>query len=308
MPCVDATLASVLDSVAATRPEAAAIVAGDQRLTFAEFRARSTRLAAGFAALGLGHGDSIAIWMPGRPSWFVAQQACARIGAIVVPLDPGGESGDLHGVLKASAPRALLLADHLGGVDYFEVLHDVLPTLPDAIPGELTLDELPDLQWVVVDAEDEYPGCIRLRDVLDAGADAVWSTPNEPGRARAAHADDAFTRLYTSATTDATISHRDAVTAAWHTGETLGMTPDDRVLHALVAAGRPGGIDVPWSAWTHGAMLVLMDAWDPLRAQMLIERERCTMGFVNGDDARALDQVGIPLYRLGEDRTVRRRP
>src|SRR5688572_32400377 len=128
--------------------------------------------------------------MPSRPSWFVAQQACARIGAIVVPLDPDEEPGELHGALRQSASRALLLTDHLGGVDYFEVLHDVVPMLSEAIPGELELDELPDLQWVVVDAEDEYPGCIRLSDVVEAGTDAIWSTPNEPGRARAARADD----------------------------------------------------------------------------------------------------------------------
>jgi fatty-acyl-CoA synthase len=73
------------------------------------------------------------------------------------------------------------------------------------------------------------------------------------------------------------ISHRNCVPHGWNTGAQLRLTPDDRVLHALPAAGTWGGLNVPLSTWSHGACLVLMETWDPLRALVLIERERCTV-------------------------------
>ena len=93
--------------------------------------------------------------------------------------------------------------------------------------------------------------------------------------------DDVFSLLYTSGTTSlpkgAMITHRNCVPHGWNCGEQLKLTPDDRVLHAMPAAGTWGGVNVPLSTWSHGACLVLMEAWDPLRALALIERERCTV-------------------------------
>src|SRR5439155_680761 len=93
--------------------------------------------------------------------------------------------------------------------------------------------------------------------------------------------DDTFTILYTSGTTSfpkgAMITHANCVPHGWNCGETLRLTPADRILHALPAAGTWGGVNIPLTAWSHGACLVLMDVFDPLRALMLIERERCTV-------------------------------
>ena len=125
---------------------------------------------------------------------------------------------------------------------------------------------------MLVDAEDPYPGCHRVQDLVDAGGEppAIEVGP-----------DDVFTLLYTSGTTSfpkgAMISHRNCVPHAWQCGERLRLTPDDRVLHALPAAGTWGGVNIPLSTWSHAACLVLMETWDPLRALMLIERERCTV-------------------------------
>jgi fatty-acyl-CoA synthase len=73
------------------------------------------------------------------------------------------------------------------------------------------------------------------------------------------------------------ISHRNCVPHAWNTGEILRLTPDDRVLHGLPAAGTWGGVNIPLSTWSHGATLVLMEGADPVVALTLVERERCTV-------------------------------
>jgi fatty-acyl-CoA synthase len=298
-PFAEMTAYAMLAAVAARHGSREAIVFGDERITFADFGARVDAFAAGLAALGLGPGDALAIWLPNRPLWFVAQYAAARLGVVIVALNPRYRAHELAYILTQSNATALLLTDHLGPIDYFETLHEVIPDLSNAEPGALTSTNLPKLRHVIVDADDPYPGCLRASDLYspdDAAAgglagvgggeasraNASLSEEASPAPTRARPGpDDVFTLLYTSGTTSfpkgAMITHRNCVPHGWNCGEQLRITPDDRVLHALPAPGTWGGLNVPLSTWSHGACLVLMGAWDPLRALVLIERERCTV-------------------------------
>ena len=129
---------------------------------------------------------------------------------------------------------------------------------------------------------------------MDAGAESA-----EPLEA-VVTADDVFTLLYTSGTTSfpkgALISHRNCVPQSWYCGEVLRVTPEDRVLHALPAAGTWGGVNIPLTTWSHGASLVLMATWDAQRALVLMERERITIW--NAVDAMAKSLLAHPdLHR-----------
>ncbi|HEU4370430.1 MAG TPA: AMP-binding protein [Methylomirabilota bacterium] len=308
-PFAESTAYGMLATVARRHATREAMVFGDERVTFADFRARVDALADGLTALGLGPGDALAIWLPNRPLWFVAQYAAASLGIVVVALNPRYRAHELRYILKQSDATALLLTDHLGAIDYFETLHEVLPELSSATPGELASAAAPRLRHVIVDADDPYPGCLGISDVLsvahalaggrqgDGGeasrANAVLSEEAAPPSPSRPAADDVFTLLYTSGTTafpkGAMITHRNCVPHGWHCGEQLRLTPDDRVLHAMPAPGTWGGLNIPLSAWSHGACLVLMEAWDPLRALGLIERERCTV-------FNAVDTMLKPLF------------
>lgn len=303
-PFADATVGALLDAAATRWPDREAIVFGDERVTFRELRDRSIVLARGLHALGLGPGDKLAIWLPNRPAWYVAQHACARLGAPVVALNPRYRAHELSYILAQSDAKALLVTDHLGGIDYFETLHEVLPELKHAAPGELESARCPRLRHVIVDADDPYPGCHRLADLLDAGrtdGGTAWGRP--PRRP-----DDIFTLLYTSGTTSfpkgALISHRNCVPHAWHCGVALRLGPEDRVLHALPAAGTWGGVNIPLTTWSHGACLVLMDVFDPLRALWLVQRERCTVWNAVDQMMRAvLDHPDLSRYDRASLRT-----
>ncbi len=300
-PFADATVPRLLDAAAARWPDREAIVAGDERVTFAALRDRSLALARGLAALGLGPGDTVALWMPNRPAWFVVQHACARLGAVVVALNPRYRAHELAYILAQSDSRALVLTDHLGGTDYLAPLDAVLPELRHGVPGELDAPRFPRLRHVIVDAEDPHPGCHRLADVAALGRDAAVLPPG-PGP------DDVFTLLYTSGTTSfpkgAMISHRNCVPHGWSCGERLRLTPDDRVLHTLPAAGTWGGVNIPLTAWSHGAALVLVDVFDPQRVLWLIERERCTVWNAVDQMARAvLEHPGLDRHDRSTLRT-----
>jgi len=282
-PFAHATASSVLDAIAARHGQREAIVFGAERLTFAALRDRARAFAAGLGALGLGGGDALAIWLPNRPLWFIAQYAAASLGIVVVALNPRYRAHELSYILGQSNAVALLLTDRLGPIDYFDTLEALLPELADAVPGELASTRFPKLRHVIVDADDVYPGCHRAADLMDAPAD----TPD-----RAVTPDSVFMLLYTSGTTSfpkgAMITHANCVPHGWNCGETLRLTAADRILHALPAAGTWGGVNIPLAAWSHGACLVLMDVFDPLRALQLIEREHCTV-------LNAVDSMLMPL-------------
>jgi fatty-acyl-CoA synthase len=320
-PFAGATAWALLEAVASRHGGREAIVFGDERLTFSGLRDRARAFAGGLAALGLGRGDALGIWLPNRPLWFIAQYAAASLGVVVVALNPRYRAHELSYILGQSRTTALLLTDRLGAVDYFDTLEALLPELARSVPGELASERFPHLRHVIVDAEDVFPGCHRAADLLSAADRMHGAEPgrisNRPPTAQAGLADPAtidargsdtpdqhdvvdrpvfpdhtFMLLYTSGTTSfpkgAMITHANCVPHGWNVGETLRLTAADRVLHALPAAGTWGGVNIPLTAWSHGACLVLMDVFDPARALMLMERERCTVW-------NAVDSMLIPV-------------
>jgi len=285
----------MLARVAARFPDREAIVAADRRITYREFLRESERAARGLLALGIAKDDKVALWLPNRPAWLFLQQACAMIGAVLVALNTRYKALELAYILGQSDSTTLILADHLGSIDFFETLEEVLPGLRDTEPGELTLSEFPMLKRVIVDAEDPYPGCLRLSDVLEAGDEPEWQAALERARASVTP-DDPWSILYTPGTTafpkGALLSHRNAVPHGWYAGEALRVTEADRVLHALPMTGTWGGLCIPLSTFSHGACLVVMETFDAGVALHLIEREGITIW--NAVDAMAIAVLDHP--------------
>jgi fatty-acyl-CoA synthase len=294
-PFLDTSLGRMLAAVAGRHAESDALVAGGRRVSYADLLREARRYARTFLALGIGKDDKVALWLPNRPAWLFAQYGCALVGAVAVALNTRYKARELAYILAQSDATALLLTDHLGPVDYLETLGEVLPGLKTAVPGELEAEGFPRLRHVIVDAEDPYPGCLRLADVLEIADDDAL----EAALVRAAAAvgpDDALTILYTSGTTSfpkgAVISHRNAVPHGWYCGEVLAVTPRDRVLHALPFSGTWGGLNVPLTTLSHGGALVLMEAFEPGVALHLMERERISIW--NAVDAMAIAVLDHP--------------
>ncbi len=294
-PFLDATAGQMLGRVAARFPDREAIVAADRRITYKEFLRESERAACGLLALGIAKDDKLALWLPNRPAWLAVQQACGMIGAVAVALNTRYKAHELAYILGQSDSTTLILADHLGPIDFFETLNEVLPGLRDSEPGDLMLPGFPKLKRVIVDAEDPYPGCLGLSDVLEAGDEPEWQAALERARANVT-ADDQWTILYPSGTTSfpkgAVISHRNAVPHGWYAGEALRVTEADRVLHALPMTGTWGGLCIPLSTLSHGACLVVMETFDAGVALHLIEREGITIW--NAVDAMAIAVLDHP--------------
>lgn len=294
-PYWDKTVAQMLDEVAARHPDREAIVFGDQRVTYREFQRESNRLARGFLALGLKKDDKVALWLPNRPRWFFAQFALARIGAPVVALNTRYKAYELSYILGQSDTTTLILSDRLMEIDFLEVVEELLPDLGQSEPGDLHSERFPLLRRIIVDAEDPYPGCIRLQDLVEAGDDPALEEPLSQA-ASLVGPDDLFTILYTSGTTSfpkgAMITHRNCLPHGWHCGQALRLTHEDTVLLGLPLSGTWGGVNIPLTTLTHGARLVLMETFEPGRALYLMEKERVTAWY--GVDAMILSLLEHP--------------
>jgi fatty-acyl-CoA synthase len=276
----DATLASMLDDVARRHPTREALVYLDRRLAYADVAREVECCARGLLALGVEPDDKVALWLPNRPEWLVVQHAVARIGAVLVALNTRHRAHELDYALRQSDATVLLLQDHSGPVDFLERLDEVLPRLHARDPDRLGFEHCPRLRRVVCLADDVYGGTHRYTDVLEAGDDPALELALRQ-RLELVTPDRVFSLLYTSGTTafpkGAMITHRNAVPHGYASGERLGLSERDRVLHTLPFSGTWGGLVAPLMAWSHGATLVLTDGFDAGTALHLIERERITV-------------------------------
>ena len=298
-----ATAARLLAHVAARAPDALALVAADRRVSYGEWRRETERYARALLALSIRKDDKVALWLPSRLTWFFAFHACAAIGAVAVLLNPRYKAHELGYILRQSDAAAVLLADHLGPTDYLEILEAVLPGLTHAEPGALAAEGFPHLRHVIVDADDPYPGCLRLADVLDAGAAPELEPVLAAARAAVAP-DDPLAILYTSGTTSfpkgAVMTHRNCIPHAAYVARELRLGAGERVLHGLPLSGTWGALCIPLSTLAAGAGLVLMEQFDPGLALFLMEREAITVW--NAVDAMAIAVLDHP------DLARRRRP
>jgi fatty-acyl-CoA synthase len=303
-PFLDATVGTMLATTAARFPEREAIVVPDLRISYAEFHRQARRHAKALLAQGVKKGDKVALWLPNRPTWLFLQHACAMIGAVVVALNTRYKAHELGYILGQSEASTLLFTDHLGPVDFLETVYQALPELKDSEPGDLKAEEFPLLRRVAVDADDPYPGCLRLSDLLD---DADAPDTDTALDAAIVTADDPFTILYTSGTTSfpkgAVIRHRNCLPHGWWCGEVMRMSEADRVLHALPFSGTWGGLCIPLATFSHGATLVLMEAFEPGIALHLMEKERITVW--NAVDAMAVAVLEHPDLGRRDRSTLR---
>ena len=191
--------------------EALVVRSQEYRATYRQLWEQTSQAARGLMARGVQVGDRVGIWAPNRYEWVIVQYATARIGAILVNINPAYKSTELEYVLNQSGISLLLLSRAFRQSDYVGMLasvQDRCPTLRESI----VLDDA----W----------------DALLADAAQVTEAARAE-REAALQFDDAINIQYTSGTTGfpkgATLSHHNILNNGYVIGETLGYGPDDRV-------------------------------------------------------------------------------
>jgi fatty-acyl-CoA synthase len=275
------TIGAVLRAVAKREGDREAIVFRQQdvRASYAQYDRMVDDAAKGLISLGLGRGDHVAVWSTNRPEWAVLQLATARIGAVLVTLNPAYRAEELVYALEQSGARALFLIDQFKSSDYFEMLTDVVPGLTRSWPGRLESAAVPKLRWVVSLDERGLPGMATWGEMMTYGQ----RVPGWVLRAQEAlvRLDQPALLQYTSGTTGSPkgvlLSHRNVLLNAYYVGICQGLTPEDRVCVPVPFYHCFGAIIGTLASLVHGTtMLIPSEYFDATAALQCMEAEEAT--------------------------------
>ncbi|NMX42045.1 AMP-binding protein [Pseudomonas veronii] len=228
------TIGEALDATVAAYPQREALVVCHQNLryTWAELAAEVLVVARALLMLGLKPGERLGIWAPNCAQWCIAQLASAKVGAILVNINPAYRSSELEYVLKQAGCAWLVCADAFKTSNYHAMLGELLPQLGEHPPGHLHSERLPLLRGVISLAPQAPAGFLRWDDL---GSMAQGIGPEEVAQRQARiHWDDPINIQYTSGTTGfpkgATLSHANILNNGYMVGESQGLTEHDRMV------------------------------------------------------------------------------
>ena len=295
---IGSTIGDLFDRTVAADPDAEALVVRHQgvRWTYRELAERVDEVARGLMALGIDAGDRVGIWAPNWAEWVVVQFATAKMGAILVNVNPAYRTHELRYALEQSGCTALIIAPPFKTSDYGALLNEVVLELADATPGMLSSTALPELRTVIAFGDQRMPGAFTWHDLV-ARADRV-SAEELAERQASLGFDDPINIQYTSGTTGfpkgATLSHHSILNNGFFVGETQRFTAEDRVCIPVPFYHCFGMVLGNLAAVTHGATMVVPSlVFDPLEALQTAAEERCTAMY------------GVPtmfIAMLGHDR------
>jgi fatty-acyl-CoA synthase len=256
------TIGDNLERTAARVPDHLALVSRhqDRRYTYAEFNAAVDEVARGLLAAGLEVGDRVGIWSPNCAEWVLVQFATAKVGVILVNINPAYRTSELAYALNQSGCRMLIAAPAFKTSDYAAMIEEVRP-------------EQKALETVVLLGSPEW-------EKLLAGAASV---PAEALRERMSglQFDDPINIQYTSGTTGfpkgATLSHHNILNNGYFIGEACRYTEDDRVCIPVPFYHCFGMVLGNLACTTHGAAIVIPEAgFEPRPTLEAVAAERCT--------------------------------
>jgi fatty-acyl-CoA synthase len=256
------TIGENLAATARRVPEAEALVVVHQgvRLTYAQLNAEVDRVARALLALGLEQGERVGIWSPNCAEWVLVQYATARIGVVLVNLNPAYRTHEVEYALRQSGCGLLVAATEFKTSDYRAMVDEVRPSLPG-------------LERVV------YLGTTDWLEVLD-GADGVAPSALEERAGRLSF-DDAINIQYTSGTTGfpkgATLSHHNILNNGYFIGEGCRYSEADRVCIPVPFYHCFGMVLGNLACTSHGATMVIPSAaFEPDAALAAVQAEHCT--------------------------------
>jgi fatty-acyl-CoA synthase len=236
--------------------EALVVLSQGYRATWRQLWDETTRVALGLLALGVDKGDRVGLWSPNRFEWVVLQYAAARVGAILVNINPAYKTSELEYVLNQSRTSVLVLSSGFRQTDYRQMLREVRPRCPE-LRVSLVLED----DW---------------KSLGDKGSGVDARTLAE--REDSLQFDEPINLQYTSGTTGfpkgATLSHHNVLNNGFLVGEALRLTPEDRVCVPVPFYHCFGMVMGNLACSSHGSTLVIPgEAFEPLSA---VGAERCT--------------------------------
>ncbi len=285
-----------------------------ERLTYSEFRDEVERVSRGLMALGIRKGQHVGIWSTNYTEWVLTQFATAKIGAVMVNVNPAYRTHELAYVLEQSEANALILIGKFRNSDYAAMVNEVVPELKDSNPGELSSAQFPYLRNVVYipphsdSGAETPPGMLSWEDML--GRNTEVSQEQLAARQVECHPDDPVNIQYTSGTTGnpkgAMLTHHNLVANGVYVGDCIELTENDRLCIPVPFYHCFGCVMGNLGCITHGSAIVIpAEHFDPLKTLQSLEKERCTAlygvptMFIAQLDHPQFDELDVSSLRTG---------
>ncbi|OUS24594.1 AMP-binding protein [Gammaproteobacteria bacterium 45_16_T64] len=280
-PLLYETIGSCFDRIASKYPDKEAVVVKHQdiRWTFKEYQAQVDALATGLLKQGIKAGDRVGIWSPNRIEWCLTQFATAKIGAIMVCINPAYRVVELEYALNKVECKAIITAESFKTSQYLTMLQELAPELSQCEPGQLKSAKFPHLELIIRMGEDKSPGMMNFADVCQSGG--AEETAQLASLAATLQPDDAINIQFTSGTTGspkgATLTHFNILNNGFQVAEGMRLTDIDRLCIPVPLYHCFGMVMGNLACLSQGATAVFpSDAFDPLSVLQTIESEKCT--------------------------------
>ncbi|MBP1928127.1 fatty-acyl-CoA synthase [Methanolinea mesophila] len=308
-PLLGQTIGEMFNDIARRYPQTDAVVSVHQgiRWTYKEFLDQVNGLARGLMALGVEKGDRVGIWAMNYAEWVVVQFATAKIGAIMVNINPAYRTYELEYVLKQAEIQTLIVQGRFKTSDYVGMFYEACPEAYEARPGKINLEKLPFLRNVIFMGDIPYNGMFTWDEIMKKGWEIT--TDELVAREESLDFDDPINIQYTSGTTGfpkgVVLSHHGVMNNGYIIGEGMGFSEKDRLCIPVPFYHCFGMVLSNLACVTHGSTMVLpspvFNAEDVLRT---VQNERCTaLHGVPTMFIAELNHPDFPLYSMATLRT-----
>lgn len=275
------TIGAVFDRTVARYAEREALVVRHQdlRYTWAQLGEVVDRCARGLLALGMQSGERLGIWSPNSAEWCIAQFASAKIGVVLVNVNPAYRLNELEYALKQSGCRWLICADAFKSSDYHAMLNELLPELHRSAVGDLRSHMLPELKGVISVGAACGEGMLRWEGLLDMAQAVGPEQLRQCGELL--QFDEPINIQYTSGTTGfpkgATLSHYNILNNGYMVGESMQLTEHDRLVIPVPLYHCFGMVMGNLGCLTHGSTMIYPSAaFEPLATLQAVAEEQAT--------------------------------
>ena len=253
----------------------------DLRWTYRDFDIRTDNLAKGLLSIGMKPGDHLGVWARNVPDWLTLMFATAKVGIVLVTMNPAYKSHELDYVLKQSDMTTLCIIDAWRDVDYVSIIRELIPEAKTFERGHLASSEYPYLKNLLFLGPEKHRGFFSAPELILLGShlddqmlrDAESQFDNN----------SAVNMQYTSGTTGfpkgVMLTHRNILNNGFYIGERERLTAVDRVCIPVPLFHCFGCVLGVMAVLTHGATMIMVEEFDALKVLQAIHHERATANY-----------------------------